>query len=51
MVPWTAGDHAAPIGDSRDVHDAASGWFHPVCGADQKAIVEALPVTHPASNP
>ena len=38
-------------GDDNMVHDPASGWFHPVCGADQKAIVEALPVTHPTSDP
>ncbi len=44
-------------GDDNMVHDiadnatghpkSASGWGHPVCGDDEKAIVAALPTTHP----
>lgn len=44
-------------GDDNMVHDiiedgqghpkSTSGWGHPVCGADEKAVVAALPVTHP----
>lgn len=26
---------------------SASGWGHPVCGEDEKAIIAALPTTHP----
>jgi uncharacterized protein GlcG (DUF336 family) len=28
-------------------HVSASGWGHPVCGADEVPIVAALPTTHP----
>jgi uncharacterized protein GlcG (DUF336 family) len=44
-------------GDDNMVHDiiddaqghskSPSGWGHPVCGDDEKAIVAALPATHP----
>jgi uncharacterized protein GlcG (DUF336 family) len=37
-------------GDDNMVHDATSGWFHPVCGDAEKAIVEALPVNYPISH-
>src|SRR6185369_7449623 len=37
-------------GDDNMVHDPASPWFHVVCSPDEKAIVEALPVTNPISH-
>jgi uncharacterized protein GlcG (DUF336 family) len=37
----------SPTGDDNMVHDSASGWFHPICSADEKAIVDALPTTYP----
>src|SRR5438552_13440583 len=37
-------------GDDNMVHDPASGWFHPVCGADEKALAESLPITFPISH-
>ena len=47
----------SPTGDDNMVHDittnasghpeSASGWGHPQTSADEKAIAEALPVTHP----
>jgi uncharacterized protein GlcG (DUF336 family) len=40
----------SPTGDDNMVHDSASGWFHPVCSADEKAIVEALPTAYPISH-
>jgi uncharacterized protein GlcG (DUF336 family) len=40
----------SPTGDDNMVHDPASGWFHPVCSADEKAIVDALPATFPISH-
>ena len=41
----------SPTGDDNIVHEPASGWFHPDCGAIEKAITEALPVTNPISHP
>src|SRR5437016_3332081 len=38
-------------GDDNMVHDPASAWFHPDCGADEKAIAEALPSTFPIDHP
>ena len=40
----------SPTGDDNMVHDPASGWFHPVCSAAEKAIVDALPTTYPISH-
>src|SRR5262249_7356601 len=50
----------SPTGDDNIVHDimpnagdhavSASGWGHPDCGAAEKAIAEALPMTHPISH-
>ncbi len=47
----------SPTGDDNIVHDitqdtnghpvSAGGWGHPDCGAAEKAIATALPVTHP----
>src|SRR5437773_458974 len=37
-------------GDDNMVHDATSGWFHPVCSAAEKAVVEALPTNYPISH-
>jgi uncharacterized protein GlcG (DUF336 family) len=37
-------------GDDNMVHDASSGWFHPVCGDAEKAIVDALPANYPISH-
>src|SRR5436190_9654174 len=37
-------------GDDNMVHDATSGWFHPVCSDAEKAIVEALPADYPISH-
>ena len=47
----------SPTGDDNIVHDivinatghpeSASGWGHPDCGAAEKAVAAALPVTHP----
>lgn len=47
----------SPTGDDNMVHDittnasghpeSASGWGHPQTSAEEKAIAEALPVTHP----
>src|SRR5436190_662830 len=40
----------SPTGDDNMVHDPSSGWFHPVCSADEKAIVSALPTDYPISH-
>src|SRR6266571_7704445 len=40
----------SPTGDDNMVHDQSSPWFHPVCGAAEKAVVEALPVNYPISH-
>jgi uncharacterized protein GlcG (DUF336 family) len=40
----------SPTGDDNIVHDPTSGWFHPDCGAQEKGIAEALPVTNPISH-
>jgi len=40
----------SPTGDDNIVHDPASGWFHPDCGAAEKAIAEALPTSYPISH-
>src|SRR4051812_4984973 len=37
-------------GDDNMVHDATSGWFHPVCSDAEKAIVDALPTSFPISH-
>jgi uncharacterized protein GlcG (DUF336 family) len=41
----------SPTDDDNMVHDATSGWNHPVCDTTntEAAIVAALPVTHPTS--
>jgi uncharacterized protein GlcG (DUF336 family) len=39
----------SPTGDDNMVHDPSSGWFHPVCSADEKAIVKDLPTAYPIS--
>ena len=40
----------SPTGDDNMVHDPSSGWFHPVCSADEKAIVKDLPTSYPISH-
>jgi uncharacterized protein GlcG (DUF336 family) len=50
----------SPTGDDNIVHDlthnaadhevSASGWGHPDCGAVEKTIADALPMTHPISH-
>jgi uncharacterized protein GlcG (DUF336 family) len=37
----------SPTGDDNIVHDPASGWNHPDCGAEEKALADALPASHP----
>jgi len=37
-------------GDDNMVHDPTSGWFHPVCSAAEKAVVDALPTNYPISH-
>src|SRR5881296_1450591 len=41
----------SPTGDDNIVHDPASPWFHPDCGAAEKALAESLPTAYPIDHP